>query len=102
MTHDSVNALLQLGICTVLLFDLRAVVQHREVRGAHWASRAFFIGNGIWNLVFWTHLEQWWSVAMGLLVIAVNTAWVVCYVRCRRRPSPLEYRDRYSGGPANN
>jgi len=81
MTHDSVNALLQLGICAVLLLDLRAVLQHREVRGAHWAGRAFFIGIGIWNLVFWTHLEQWRSVAAGLLVIAINAAWVVCYVR---------------------
>ena len=56
----------------------------KEVKGVYWPMTLFFAGWGLWNLFYYSHLNQPWSWAGGLVLVAGNVAWVTLYWRFRR------------------
>jgi hypothetical protein len=30
----------------------------------------------VWNLYYYPHLDQWWSFAGGLVIVAANVLWI--------------------------
>jgi hypothetical protein len=53
----------------------------REFRGVYWPTAAFFAVWGLWNLVYYPALGQWFSLAGGVLLVAGNLAWVAMAFR---------------------
>ncbi len=66
--------------CTSLLRD-------KQVRGADWRAAAFFWVWGTWNLFYYPHLEQWWSLFGSMFVTVMNSLWLflmIYYIRKER------------------
>lgn len=60
-------------------FILPSIVKlHRDkaVRGVSWLHVSFFWAWGLWNLLYYPSLGQWWSFYGGVGVIAANTIWL--------------------------
>jgi hypothetical protein len=85
---DIVNAILE---AAGLLFILPSVLRARRLRevvGVHWTMPAFFWTWGVWNLFYYPHLDQGWSAAATIGVLAGNTAWLYCVLRYTRHVEP--------------
>lgn len=48
----------------------------RAIAGVNWTSMAFFAAWGVWNLVYYPSLHQWFSFIGGAFLVAGNLAWV--------------------------
>lgn len=85
MTPDAINGAFELAGAVLLLLDVLALRRARRVVGVHWGARLFFTGWGIWNLFYYTALDQRWSFIGGALLVIVNAIWLVLLVKYNRR-----------------
>ena len=67
-------------------FTWRNAVELRRQRafsGVYWPTAAFFTAWGLWNLIYYPTLGQWFSFAGGVTLVAGNVAWVAMAVQLR-------------------
>lgn len=69
---DLFNGLFELLGAAISTLNVRQLLRDKMVRGVHWAPVAFFMAWGFWNLFYYPHLDQWWSFAGGIALVAVN------------------------------
>lgn len=83
------NALFEFGGSLVLWFNVKAIRKDRGVKGFKWQTTLFFTSWGIWNIFYYSHLQQWASLVGGLFICAVNIIWLshVFYYALERRLS---------------
>lgn len=88
---DAVNGCFE---CAGGFFILPSILRlHREklVRGVSYVHVAFFSAWGVWNLYFYSALDQPLSFWGGMLLAATNTVWLVqmaYYLRQERLLTP--------------
>ncbi|HUT57190.1 MAG TPA: hypothetical protein VNA25_04880 [Phycisphaerae bacterium] len=85
MTPDRINAFFEFGGGALLLMNVWRLYRDKSLRGVCITPTAFFTLWGYWNLYYYHALGQWWSWVAGMVVAAVNTAWVVLALRYRLR-----------------
>lgn len=49
----------------------------KKVRGVNVIHVGFFASWGFWNLYFYPHLNQWLSFWGGIVVVTMNTFWML-------------------------
>lgn len=82
--NDFVNGLFELGGAYVLLLHVRRLHLDRCYRGVSPWPFVFFTAWGWWNaLWYYPSLDQWWSFAGGVAVVAVNS--VYCWLLWKYR-----------------
>ena len=81
---DAANAVLQLGGAWATWRNVEELLVHRILRGVRLRSIAFFAMWGVWNVFYFWELEQWLSVATGLLLCTGNAAWVALALHYRK------------------
>lgn len=87
MWPDIINGTLELLGAGFVALNVRQILIDKMVRGFHWAPCVFFAIWGWWNLFYYPHLDQWFSFAGGVALIAVETTWLVLifrYWKCGR------------------
>jgi hypothetical protein len=77
MNYDLVNGLFEFFGGIWLWLDVLKLYKDRDIKGVYWPTRGFFAAWGIWNLFYYPSLDQWWSFAGGLWIVAANLVWVV-------------------------
>jgi len=75
MTPDIMNGTLELGGGLFLLKNVLQLHRDKVTRGVHWAPTAYFAFWGLWNLYYYPHLEQWFSVSGAAFLVSVNLFW---------------------------
>lgn len=78
--NDALNAIFELTGALFVWGNVVRLRRDREVRGVYWPTMGFFAAWGFWNLWYYPSLDQWFSFAAGLLLVAGNTAWVLMVV----------------------
>lgn len=76
MTPDVMNGAFELLGSIMLWLNVRKLHQDKEVKGVHWTATCFFMLWGYWNLFYYPSLDQWWSFAGGISIVAANTVWL--------------------------
>ena len=64
---------------------VRVLLHDRDVKGVSVFSQLFFTAIGLWNLVFYSSLRQWWSFAGGVLILSANTSYVILMLYYKRK-----------------
>lgn len=77
MTPDLINGLIQLIGAGFTWRNFLQLHRDRVLAGVYWPTTAFFSAWGFWNLYYFPALDQWFSLAGGILLVAGNLAWVV-------------------------
>jgi len=77
---DLINASVELVGAYFTWRNWHELRQARELRGVYWPTVAFFTVWGVWNLIYYPALGQWFSFAAGILLAAGNLAWVILAV----------------------
>lgn len=88
MTPDMINGLFELIGGLFILDHCRVLYRDKQVRGASWRATAFFFAWGLWNLFYYPNLQQMWSFAGGVVIVAANCLWVAMmlfYIARERR-----------------
>lgn len=85
MNMDIVNGSFELIGALVLMLNVKALYKDKKVQGIHWGSTLFFSLWGIWNLIYYPSLDQWFSFAGGLAIVTVNTTWLIQVIYYSRR-----------------
>jgi len=85
LTPDQINSGFEFAATAAAIFNIMALLKHREVRGVSIASMASFTVWGIWNMWYYPHLGQTWSaIAAGVLVVA-NSTWLGLVIYYRKK-----------------
>jgi hypothetical protein len=85
---DVINALFQLGGAIAAWKNVQMIWKERQVKGVFWPLTIYYAVWGLWNLVFFSHLAQWWSLASGTLLVSGNLVWsgiALAHHRTKRR-----------------
>lgn len=77
MTPDMINGTFELMGAVFLLLNVRQLFRDKALNGVHWLPTFFFSTWGIWNLYYYPSLGQWYSFAGGLLIVCINTFWLL-------------------------
>lgn len=76
-THsDAINGLYEFGGAIFGLANLNALRKHKEVKGVHWSSFAYFMSWGVWNLAFYPINGLMFSFYGGAALVWVNMMWL--------------------------
>lgn len=85
---DIVNGCFELFGGALSILNVRTILRDKQVRGMALTPLAFITAWGYWNVFYYPHLDQWFSFAGGLMIVAVNSLWLglaVYYTRRERR-----------------
>jgi hypothetical protein len=81
---DTINALFEAGGAAAIWKSVFVLRHDRQVKGVYWPASIFYSLWGLWNLVYYPSLSQWWSAGAGAVLVTGNIAWVVLAIRYRR------------------
>lgn len=101
---DLINGLFEAGAVAFVALNVREVWRHRRVAGVHWLATMFFFGWGLWNVFFYSHLDQWFSFSAGICLCLTNAVYLfsICRFWDWRRNPPVVPRDcEVCGYPIN-
>lgn len=85
MTPDTINGLFE-GVGAILM-TLNILRLHRDklVRGVHWSPVLFWTAWGLWNLYYYSAIEQPLSWRGGACLVAANAVWLAQMIYYLRR-----------------
>jgi hypothetical protein len=81
--YDIVNGVFETVGALATWANVRRIRRDRRVAGVNFYSMAFFAGWGLWNLIYYPHLDQWASFVGGVLLVSGNVVWTVYAIRYR-------------------
>ena len=76
MWPDLINGALEFGGAAVLWLNVIALNRDQSLKGVHWGPTAFFTLWGLWNLYYYPHLDQVFSLAGAFALVTVNIIWL--------------------------
>lgn len=85
MTPDMVNGLFELMGAFLVSNHCRVVLRDRSVKGVSIFSTAVFTIWGLWNIVFYGGLDLYFSFYGSLLLMCVNTTYVILMLYFRSK-----------------
>lgn len=86
MIPDLINGCFEVGGGFILLFNVRQLYRDKQVKGVHLAPTAFFTSWGLWNLFYYSNLDQWFSFAGGISLVLINMWWLILMAYYSRYP----------------
>jgi len=81
---DTINGLFECFGSLFILLSIRQLIKDKQVRGFHWGHLTFFTTWGLWNLVYYPHLDQWVSFVGGIFVTLANVVYLALILYYRR------------------
>lgn len=77
---DAINGCFEFMGAILLLLNVRRLLRDKRIAGVSLLPTAFFTAWGLWNMLYYPHLGQWWSFCGGVAVVVVNATWVALAV----------------------
>lgn len=77
MTPDMVNGLFEFLGSVMLWTNIKQLRKDKEIKGVNWWTVLFFTSWGIWNLFYYSNLNQWCSFVGGISIAFANVVWLV-------------------------
>ena len=74
---DTINAAFEFVGAAFTWGNFLKLRKEKEIRGVYWPTFAFFLLFGIWNLIFYSSLNQPLSTIAGAILCGGNLAWVI-------------------------
>lgn len=84
MMFDQINASFELVGALCRAYDCMCLLEDRCYRGGSILSAMFFFMWGLFNTMYYPHLDQHWSFWAAVALAAMNGLWIVMALRFRR------------------
>lgn len=83
---DIINGIIfEAGAVFFTYLNIRRICKDKTVKGVDWRATAFFTSWGIWNIYYYSSLNQWVSTSAGIALIAMNTIYLYNLLKYRKR-----------------
>jgi membrane protein YdbS with pleckstrin-like domain len=76
MTADLFNALFEMAGALLTLMNTVQIRRDKGYAGVYMPAIVLFTSWGFWNLYYYAHLAQWWSVAATVVMVLANLSWL--------------------------
>lgn len=76
MNFDVINGIFEIVGALFILLNIRRIYLDKQLKGVSWLPTVFFSSWGFWNLFYYPSLNQWYSFAGGILMVATNSFWL--------------------------
>lgn len=73
---DFINGMFECAGGFAILLSVIKLHFDKLVRGVSWPHILFFTFWGFWNIYYYPHLDQMYSLIGGIFIVIVNTIWV--------------------------
>ena len=77
MSLDYVNGSFETFGSLIGWLNVRQIIRDKKVSGVYWPTQIFFATWGVWNLYYYTALDQPISFWGGLILALANIIWVI-------------------------
>jgi len=84
MNYDLINSLFEAFSSLFIFNHCRVLLKQKAVSGVSVLSVGFFAIWGVWNMFYYSHLNQILSFYFGMLVIVSNATYVILILRYRK------------------
>jgi len=84
MSPDVLNSLFEAIGAWLVWGNVRALRRDRDVKGVNLSVSAFYIAWGASNLVYYSALGHWLSLAGDLGILSANITWLTLALRYRK------------------
>ena len=82
--QDAINSAI-LALCSITLWlNVQRLYRDKQIRGVSWMPTLLFAGWGYWDLYYYPHLGQWFSLVSTISITAANTLWVMMALKYRK------------------
>jgi hypothetical protein len=76
MTPDHVNGCFELAGAVLTWKNFAVYCRERSVSGVYWPGTGFWVAWGLWNLLYYTALDQPLSFLGGIALTGGSAAWL--------------------------
>lgn len=76
-TNDILNGCFELLGGIILILNVVQLYKDKCVQGFSPIPTIFFTTWGIWNLHYYSSLNQWFSFIGGILIATINSIWLI-------------------------
>lgn len=66
--------------------------EDKKISGVYWPLYLFYTLWGLWNLLYYPSLGQWFSTIGGAVLVLGNLAWVIMAIKLRLRKTDAHKR----------
>jgi len=77
MEVDKINGIFEVIGAFFVWKNVTALYRDKVIKGVYWPATAFFAVWGLWNLVYYPSLNQWWSFLGGIALVSGSITWVI-------------------------
>lgn len=85
MSPDQINAVFETAGALLTWMNVRQVWKDRGYAGVYLPAIILFTSWGFWNLWYYRHLSQWWSVAATVVMVSANVSWTALMLKFGRK-----------------
>ncbi len=82
---DMINAAFEFGGFLAVIPSIMAVLRDKRVHGVSILTPLFFTSWGLWNIIYYPHLDQIWSAWAAILLSVANTIYLALLFHFRER-----------------
>ena len=83
--NDFINGCFEFVGSLFLLINVSKLINDKTIKGVSAWPVVFWSIWGIWNLWFYPHVGCYWSFMGGLLVVSMNTTWIILLLHYRKK-----------------
>lgn len=76
MSPDTINAMFEFAGAICVMRNAHRVRVDKGYAGVSIPAVVFFFSWGVWNLFYYPHLDQFWSLTSGMFLVVANACWV--------------------------
>lgn len=80
VNNDLMNGCFEIGGALFVLNHARVLYLDKAVKGVSLVSLIYFFSWGIWNLIYYPSLGQFWSFVGGIGLVIANLIWIAFFV----------------------
>ena len=77
VNFDIINGCFELIGGFIYILNIKAIIKDKRVEGVSLLPAFFFSSWGIWNLLYYPSLEQWFSFIGAIGLVIANTTWLI-------------------------
>lgn len=85
MSADLTNGIFEFVAALFQMMNVLALQKDKKIRGVRFIPTLFFSLWGFWNLYYYPHLHQPFSLIGGICMAFVNVLWLILMFRYRDR-----------------
>ena len=82
---DIINGLFELVGSYFTWMNAWVLWRASVIAGVYWQTTLFFTLWGVWNLIYYPMLDQWFSFYAGVLLVLGNVVWVGLVLKYKER-----------------